>query len=66
MRETTEQETKTQPTTSTLKNDDIEKIMSTIGPYKKMSVEECQALSQQKLKGRKVSDIIMEEREAGW
>ena len=51
---------------SKLKLEDIRFAISQLGPYKKMTVEECQKLSIEKLNGRSVSDIVREERDSGW
>lgn len=51
---------------TTLTQDDVQSIMSKLGPYKEMTALECQELSLKRMGDRKISDVIREEREAGW
>ncbi len=46
--------------------EDVDRIMARLGPCEDLTHEELLKLSEEKLQGRKVSDIIREERDEGY
>ena len=49
-----------------LTDSDVERIMSNLGQYDEITHEELLQLSVERLQGKKVSDIIREERDEGY
>ena len=52
--------------TSRLKLENVEYIMSQLGPYKEMTALECQELTAKNMDDESLSDLIIKMRYEGW